>query len=281
MNKQCPVCRQRNGERNFSAYESHGRFQKSGGKRFQYYKCTNCGSLFHAEKITNNFYKAYYPEQYYDDEPSGLSKVLTQFSNYKKRKLVESSSKDRQLSILDVGCGNGLFLKSLPNRYKKHGVEIDRKAASVAQASGAEIFVGDFTNMQISKKFDVIVSWHVIEHIVNPNAFMKKVSELLKPEGTFLCSTPNAHCLGMHFGKTDWFHLDAPRHITLFNKRSLKLIAENNGLVCERIISNYWEFPLDTFWSLKSTLLSIPMILMYPFMKRADEECITIICRKK
>lgn len=280
MNKFCPVCKGKDYKQFLDARESHGNSKSRSTKRFKYFLCESCGSLFHFENINQKFYRKYYKADYYAYSPSKLEKAFSTLSNYMKRLVISRNIQREEIDILDVGCGSGEFLKSLPNSYRKYGVEIDTKAVKDSRNKGIKVFEGDFINVNIKTKFDVIVMWHVIEHIKDPHQFIEKAYLLLKPNGYLFCSTPNVSCLGFKQGNADWYHLDAPRHITLFNNRSLTDLMLAHKFKEVRTMTNYWEFPLDTFWSLKNKVWSLPLILAYPIFKILDRECITATCRK-
>jgi site-specific DNA-methyltransferase (adenine-specific) len=51
--------------------------------------------------------------------------------------------------VLDVGCGDGVFLDALPDRVRKTGVELNPQLADLARAKGHDVIVGDFCTVSI------------------------------------------------------------------------------------------------------------------------------------
>ena len=66
-------------------------------------------------------------------------------------------------------------------------------------------------------QFDVIIMWHVFEHIENPLIFMKNIAKLLFKDGIIILDIPNRNSLGFNLTKKRWFHLDVPRHLFHYN----------------------------------------------------------------
>ena len=79
--------------------------------------------------------------------------------------------------ILEIGSGHGFFVESLEcEGYNITGIEISKEKRRLAK----KITKGDILDIDINqeipklKKFNVIVLFHVLEHIINPIEFLKK-----------------------------------------------------------------------------------------------------------
>ena len=123
--------------------------------------------------------------------------------------------------ILDVGCGLGFFLSALDPEWKKYGIEISQFAAAQANKYG-KIFLGDLSEAQfLNNFFDVIFTHHVIEHVPNPEVFIKEIHRILKPGGHLILATPDfdSGC-ARRFGK-NYRLLNDPTHISLFTNESM------------------------------------------------------------
>ena len=97
--------------------------------------------------------------------------------------------------ILDIGCGTGAWLERLANAGFTHLQGIDRDteqfATQKATCSPADLDFGDIGLAE--KKFGLITSIEVIEHIENPGRLFYHVANLLESNGYFLLTTPNLH----------------------------------------------------------------------------------------
>ncbi|MCF6153708.1 MAG: class I SAM-dependent methyltransferase [Candidatus Brocadia sp.] len=97
--------------------------------------------------------------------------------------------------LLDIACGAGygtaLLLK---HGCKAIGADYDEQAVADAQT---KYKYGNFVRADVleipfkDESFDVVVSFETIEHVHDGNSFLSEVYRVLKPGGTFLCSTPN------------------------------------------------------------------------------------------
>ncbi|MFZ2072733.1 MAG: class I SAM-dependent methyltransferase [Minisyncoccia bacterium] len=101
----------------------------------------------------------------------------------------------KPIKILDVGCGNGYFLKYLNDELGQnhtfifHGTDIFKFK---------KIFKFKFVKSNIdgnfpydSNTFDFIVAGEIIEHLVNTDGFIKEIRRTLKKNGHTIISTPN------------------------------------------------------------------------------------------
>lgn len=100
-------------------------------------------------------------------------------------------------SILEIGCSEGFMTPVLAEFASAHvGLDIDEAAIAVANdtiANGRFTFmVGDVLG-NVFGDFDAAASFDVIEHIFpeNEDAFLKSVAANLRPDGMFVCGTPN------------------------------------------------------------------------------------------
>lgn len=99
---------------------------------------------------------------------------------------------DKELRILEIGCGPGALAESLHRWYPKAeiiGIDRDTKFIEFAKAnlSGVAFLEGDATNLPFDDNtFDVTISNTVQEHI-EPSAFWGEQKRVLKPDGICLC----------------------------------------------------------------------------------------------
>lgn len=100
-------------------------------------------------------------------------------------------------TALDVGCGAGLLTEPLARLgAKMTGLDATPEVIAVArehaERSGLEIEyrLGDVQD--IDGQFDLITCMEVIEHVAEPDSFVKALARRLVPDGLLLMSTPNA-----------------------------------------------------------------------------------------
>lgn len=124
--------------------------------------------------------------------------------------------------LLDVGCGNGGFLLLARQAgWQVEGLDFDAGAVQTARSRGLEVHHGGIEVLDgRSACYDVITLCHVIEHVHDPVATLRRLHALLIPGGVLWLDTPNLASLGaVRFGP-HWRGLETPRHL-LFTPSSL------------------------------------------------------------
>jgi SAM-dependent methyltransferase len=153
-------------------------------------------------------------------------------------------------TILDIGCGAGLFLDTFGNTsWGLHGIELSAEVAKIArERTGAEVFVGDVMAASFpDESFDAVTSFDVLEHMHNPRDVMNRIWRWLKPGGVFYVFVPNVACLEARIFGSYWFGLELPRHLFHFSPRSLRSLMASEGFDEEWLITpplNYVEHSL-------------------------------------
>lgn len=133
---------------------------------------------------------------------------------------------------LDVGCGNGAYLLHLRALgWQVAGVEPNSTAALDA-GRRFRLFVhsGTLGSAPFAREsFDLVTFRHVLEHVPNPLADLRRAACLLRPGGQLLIECPNAAALARRVFSSYWFHLDLPRHLYHFMPQSLGALLRAAG----------------------------------------------------
>jgi 2-polyprenyl-3-methyl-5-hydroxy-6-metoxy-1,4-benzoquinol methylase len=134
--------------------------------------------------------------------------------------------------LLDVGCGDGYFLRVMQELgWTVQGLEPDPRAAGFARAHGLEILEMPIERAPLDRNgFDAITMSHVIEHVPDPVAVLSDARRALKPGGILLVSTPNANSWGHSMFGPSWYPLEPPRHFHIFRPENLAACAERAHL---------------------------------------------------
>jgi 2-polyprenyl-3-methyl-5-hydroxy-6-metoxy-1,4-benzoquinol methylase len=134
---------------------------------------------------------------------------------------------------LDIGIGAGTYAGTLARLgWKVTGVEFDPVTAeNTARRYQLKIFCGTLEDAQFEpNSFDFISMFHVIEHLPDPVATLRECYRVLKPGALMMVATPNYDSLNrITFGRY-WRGMEAPRHLCLFNRFSLRRALTEAGL---------------------------------------------------
>ena len=134
-------------------------------------------------------------------------------------------------ALLDVGCGNGLFLgRARATGWRSVGVEPDPRAVAVARSQGLDVHMGGIEVLDaVSGEFDLITMSHVIEHVHDPIGLLHACHRLLRPGGRIWIETPNLDSIGHSAYGASWRGLEPPRHLVLFTYGSLRVALSRVG----------------------------------------------------
>lgn len=135
-------------------------------------------------------------------------------------------------TLLDVGCGNGKFIRQMRSLgWNACGVDPDPAAVAQGLRIGLNVFQGSIMDLPPDPSYDVITLNHVIEHVPDPISLLAECKKRLTPTtGRLMIMTPNLDSLGHRWFGRFWRGLEIPRHLTLFSSAALKKCASRAGL---------------------------------------------------
>lgn len=148
---------------------------------------------------------------------------------YKKNIVKSLKIKDKRL--LDVGCGTGVFLKSMKNSgWQVLGVEPNKQARFVANdLTENAVFDNDQLLAWKNSSFDVITLWHVLEHLPDLDMAISNLNRLLDDSGKLVVALPNHLSFDANYYSEGWAAYDVPRHLWHFSKDSLSSLMRTYG----------------------------------------------------
>lgn len=205
---------------------------------YAYFQCNSCGLISLSKKSGNENFQAYNLSL-----PTKAQKIVLYHFYLKIRKIKERGE------ILDFGCGAGNLSKFLSEKgYLVDSFEIDKKYIDwLKKVQGITAL------KRISgKKYDVIILKDVLEHLEQPIKTLQELKGHLKEEGVMFISLQNIDSHQARVFKSKWFHLDAPRHIYQFPRKTLRKIFAKNGLkIVKEYFFNFDIDPTGWYWSIK------------------------------
>jgi SAM-dependent methyltransferase len=139
--------------------------------------------------------------------------------------------------VLEIGSGTGWMLGAFRARgWTAAGSERTVAGAIAARdASGVPMFAGDLEAIRPGATCDLIVMFHVLEHMADPQRVLRDAAARLPAGGTLVLGVPNIASWQARMAGRHWLHLDVPRHLCHFTPRALELALRGAGFRVGRI----------------------------------------------
>jgi 2-polyprenyl-3-methyl-5-hydroxy-6-metoxy-1,4-benzoquinol methylase len=169
-------------------------------------------------------------------------------------------------TILDIGCGEGFFLKLVKSQINAEtwGVELMPEVAEKAKSHADHVIPGkieEALDLIPDHYFDCITFNDVLEHLPEPAEILKKIKPKLTQNGIILASIPSVryfYNLVELIIKKDWEYKDSgildSTHLRFFTKKSIRRMFENAGYSIVKIKGinriKYWKFQILNFATL-------------------------------
>lgn len=143
-------------------------------------------------------------------------------SLYKKGIILEYI---KNKEVLDLGSTtNKGDMFDLIKRLAKNVIGVD-----LQKSDDPQIIEGNVENINLNKKFDVIIAGDIIEHLDNTGLFLDNMYCHLKDNGLLLITTPNAKSLAYLFFKGN------PQHTCWYCQHTLRQALERHKFKIEKI----------------------------------------------
>jgi 2-polyprenyl-3-methyl-5-hydroxy-6-metoxy-1,4-benzoquinol methylase len=136
--------------------------------------------------------------------------------------------------VLDIGCGVGEVIDVFKdNGWHSDAIEVNPSAVAWLKKRGIAVFDGAFDAYPETERYDVIMAWGVVEHVVNPKEFLRKVRRHLIPNGLFVSEVPNGQSMLVDYcratGSDPGRILMGEQHIVLYAPDSYQALHEEAG----------------------------------------------------
>lgn len=260
-----------------SFYKSSGSFSMTSDLRIwpssiEVFQCNHCGHIFKDQKRTlkevTKLYKSY--QLFGESEEQDQAIFISNIPKSRSQIIIEAIPNLVRLSdsgkFLDIGCNKGILLREFSKNFPGwtvYGHEISPRYASFVRSIPhlGRFYWGDLK--KIKEKFALITLIHTLEHVPNPDRFLKEVKRLLAPDGLLLVQVPNC--------SQNAFDVLVFEHISHFFPETLQGIFINSGF--EVVAQSQEIVPKElTFIGRKSESWYKGTVNFAPFLtKRAEK----------
>ncbi len=238
-----------------NTYVLEDNVNKQKQENFKVFRCSNCDISFSD------------PMKPLEDYSSEITHERWEFSkliNYLK------GFKDTgKLNVLEVGCGDGRFLYKVSKLgCSCYGLDINPNGIKKAHMHGLTNTICSTLNNDFTKRysmfFNIVFSFHVLEHVENPKKTVHYLRDILKKDGLLFLSVPNPDRLSAKIFKEDWDI--PPYHLTKWSNKSLSYLMENQGFEIIEFIEEPLTFEsayiyiVNTYYFIAKLLKKISII---------------------
>lgn len=215
---------------------------------FSYDICQACETIFMnprgTEEIISDFYKQSKNYEFWN-------KYIFPATNESRKEKIFRTRLEKTLeyckrfnsgyeNFLEVGAGYGTFCELMVESKKfKNVIALEPTPDLAATLRGKGITTYEETIEEFSyqkESFDVVATFEVIEHLVNPQKFMEKIVGFLKKDGLFICTCPNGKSLLSMLLKEKASFIDH-EHLNYFNPDSLSGLLNRFGVEILEVIT--------------------------------------------
>lgn len=166
---------------------------------------------------------------------SDTSKTLTDYFNWTTDYIL---SKVEAKNVLEIACNSGLLLEMFKDRgLQCVGVDPAQNIRELSAARELDVYV-DYWNKEFADKllsergkFDLILAFHVLPHVQDPNDFIASCVNVLSDNGTVFIQTSQCDMF-----VNNEFDVIYHEHSSYFTGKSILKLARNHGLYVSSIV---------------------------------------------
>jgi SAM-dependent methyltransferase len=176
---------------------------------YRLWKCPRCLSIHSVEPV--DF------ADIYSDYPLNKRRldVFARGTLANLLKRLERAGLKKEHSILDYGCGNGLFVQFLREK-------------GFSQVAGYDPFVAEFSSLPAGP-FNCVVANDLVEHVPDPRATLAECAARVKPGGLLYIGTADSEPVVMNDLEPHIMRLHQPFHRVIVTERGLAQLARETG----------------------------------------------------
>ncbi len=214
-------------------------------------QCRACGLYYLSpRKPAAAMVQAYADDAYYEGEGSGYTTYTQQATALRAtfRRFCQHLQ-TYQLAggnLLEIGCGYGYLLEQAQGLFAQRvGTDFSPHAVEQARTRADRVYLGGVDDLPPGECYDCIVSTNVIEHVYQPQQFLKQLMARLNPQGSIVIATPNMNSVLRPLLRHRWPSFKVPEHVTYFTYTTLTMLMAQTGLVRINPLPYPHAFPLS------------------------------------
>jgi SAM-dependent methyltransferase len=161
--------------------------------------CPECSHIFQDINMSASELEDYYNIGYLETNSLIDHEVLEAETHCKERlKTLDKGLEyllpylNPEMAVLDIGAGAGSLLYAIRDKVRTcHATELNQAYVSYMNSLGFKAYYGFAEKLEISDKFDLVISLNALDHMPEPLPVLKKIHSLLKDNGLIYLELPN------------------------------------------------------------------------------------------
>ena len=195
------------------------------------------------KKFTADYYEKQYRSTFFHKR--GENPSTHHFWSRQLRKLKTGGK------VLEVGCGEGYFLRKISPHFTTFGIDVNYDGVVNARkrSSSTNFCVADASCLSFKTgTFDIVVAFDLIEHLRQPEDFLREVYRVLISPGFLILRTPNPLSWGAKVKGSAWSGDKDETHINIREpKEWRKNLKENRFELIQEGTGALWDSPYFKF----------------------------------
>ncbi len=214
-------------------------------------------------------------------------KLLDNYHHFRRMNIVTNFMKslDKNLKVLDLGCGDGWQTNIYGKFFDVTGLDISEVRIKRARNNfpDRKFITGDIYNLELKQKsFDVVLMSELIEHLEEPERALRQAYTVVKDSGYVVIDTPSRSNLTDMFlrllGRNPMWGLTIDKtHVAFYSQQEVVSLLEKSGFSLIKVKGgpvfrfnsrpfNRWVRNKRRWWILKvidNTIGSFPYVGQY------------------
>lgn len=288
MANSCPIC-------DNSQYKILGKSKTNSisskfvSEDYRVVQCNICKTYFVSPyiKFDDEQWSLLYNSEYFTEQSKWLIKQRAKELKERFDRADSYLNNNKEIRFLDVGTGEGkTLIEGSSRRWEVYGIDIVDNRIDAAKKENINFIKGKFLEYEFPENhFDFIYLDSVLEHVLEPLDYLKKIKQILKPGGILYLGVPNEDSLFNDIrrlvfnivGRKELSEkikpFDSPYHVIGFNNSSLNYTIKHLGFKVKYFRNfgrkfNFLGNPIGKkrFWI--SLIFLFPIEVLGNFIKR-------------